>query len=55
MLRVKFEHWATRRMEPSQPCNVNERTEATKFLWKLPEVDPRRYSYQRFGESELVC
>ena len=24
-------------------------------LWRLPEVDPRRYSYQRFGESELVC
>jgi hypothetical protein len=24
-------------------------------LWRLPEVDPRRYSYQRFGETELVC
>ena len=24
-------------------------------LWRLPEVDPRRYSYQRFGEAELVC
>jgi hypothetical protein len=24
-------------------------------LWRLPEVDPRRYSYLRFGESELVC
>ena len=24
-------------------------------LWRLPEVDPQRYSYQQFGESELVC
>lgn len=42
-------------MEFSELFNVNERAATTGSIMGLPNVDLRRYTYQRYGEAELVC
>ena len=42
-------------MEFSELFNFKERAATTERIMRLPNVDLRRYTYQRFGEAELVC
>jgi hypothetical protein len=56
---VKLESYLNNELEDGMnPINyehLENEQRGQPALWQLPELDPRRYSRQRFGPSELVC